>query len=444
MSPSDSGTTDAAARPDGPATAAATVTPGTTAEPERPTDSAVSRGRAAVDLVRCLARPTPSDAERADAVALAHDADPGEVLAAAAALGVGPLVCTHVEREGVEREAFPAALRDQAGEYRRRMMARSLLLTTTLHTILDAFGADGVRALAYKGPVLATVAYGDVGGRAFSDLDLFVPREDLPAAAAVLADLGFAVDPEDPTRFSPADVARGGHIVRPPAEFRFVRQDGVVVELRWRLGSRVRPFPLTFDDCWDRRIDAVVGGRPVPTFAHEDRLLVLARHGAKHHWNRLGWAVDVAALLTRVDVDWPVVEARAESLGARRVLAACVLLAAETADAPVPPLVLARARVDPRVRTVVADAVTDYDTEPLTAAFGVDGPRARAVDALLCDSRRAWLLHRLRLGFEPQEVDAETVPLPRALHRLYHVVRPLRLARETLRSPDTERGSERR
>ncbi|AUV81640.1 hypothetical protein C2R22_08220 [Salinigranum rubrum] len=434
MTRSDPGVVDAAAtRSDAPATAMSTpaATDGT--------DIPDAHGRAAVDLVRCLARPTPSGDERADAVALARESDPKEVLAAASALGVGPLVCTHVENGG---EAFPAALRDQTGEYRRRMMARSLHLLTALHAILDAFGASGVRALAYKGPVLATVAYGDVGGRAFSDLDLFVPREDLPAAATALADLGFALDPEDPTRFSPADVARGGHVVRPPAEFRFVRHDGVVVELRWRLGSRVRPFPLTFDDCWNRRVDVVVGGRSVPTFGHEDRLLVLARHGAKHHWNRLGWAVDVAALLTRVDVDWPVVEARADALGARRVLAACVLLAAETADAPVPPLVLARARADPRVRTVVADAVTDYDTEPLTAAFGVDGPRARIVDALLCDSRRAWLLYRLRLGFEPQEVDAETVPLPRALHRLYHVVRPLRLA-SALWRPDTE-GRERR
>jgi hypothetical protein len=379
--------------------------------------------RAAVGLVRRLARPRPSAADRAVAAALAREADPDAVVHAAAALGVGPLVAGHLDDD-----AFPPGLRERVAAARRTMATRSLHLVAVLHRVLATFEAAGVPVLAYKGPVLAKVAYGDVGGRAFSDLDLFARRADVAAAADALADLGFALDTE--TAFSPADVVRGGHVVRPPAEFRFVHPDGGAVELRWRLGSRVRPFPLRFEDCWRRRTTVIVGGRPVRTFDPADRLLVLARHGAKHHWNRLGWVVDVAALLERVRVDWDVVADRAAALGGRRVLATCALLAADVADAPVPAAVLDAARADGAARRTAAEAAADFDASPLTAAFGVDPRRERAVDVRLCDTGRARLGVLARLAFEPQEVDARSLPLPRTLHRLYHLVRPVRLARD--------------
>ena len=51
---------------------------------------------------------------------------------------------------------------------------RSVFLTSQLARIIPRFDADGIEALPFKGPTLAALAYGDVGLRVFSDLDILV------------------------------------------------------------------------------------------------------------------------------------------------------------------------------------------------------------------------------------------------------------------------------
>ncbi|QIB74922.1 nucleotidyltransferase family protein [Halogeometricum borinquense] len=394
----------------------------------------------AVALATALARPTLDETARAAISRLAPEVEANEVLTAAHHLGVGPLVASHLTDADV-----PAAFESRARERCRATGVRNLSFVAELHRVLSAFADAGLRCLVYKGPALAVSAYGDLSRRDFSDLDLFVPPEDVPEACATLESLGYNPWSENGTAVTDAE-----SLVSRAAERTYFRPSedtaertvatrrppsvGVAVELRWQLGTDLRPSWLTFDTAWERRTEVLVGGRPVPTFSNEDTVLVLARHGAKHYWNRLGWVVDVAAFLSENDIDWDRLRARAARVNRRRILHACLLLAAETADAPVPAEILADARADSNVRRVVIDAQEFVASNPETAAYGERGRRRRTrYELQLCDTRRQQVLTLCRLAFVPQQADYAAVSLPDSLHGLYRVTRPARLAVKALR-----------
>jgi hypothetical protein len=69
----------------------------------------------------------------------------------------------------------------------------------------------------------------------------------------------------------------------------------------------------------------------------EANLLCLSAHGAKHLWERLGWACDVAELLrAEPALDWAETLRQANANGLRRVVLSAGLLAKELLGAPLP------------------------------------------------------------------------------------------------------------
>jgi len=81
--------------------------------------------------------------------------------------------------------AVPAEIKQTLVENRRAQNFLTLRLTAELFRLLQLFSAQGISALAIKGPVLAAQAYGDSSVRSYGDLDLLVrqatKRQSLPA-----------------------------------------------------------------------------------------------------------------------------------------------------------------------------------------------------------------------------------------------------------------------
>src|ERR1041384_5557804 len=57
--------------------------------------------------------------------------------------------------------------------------ARNTVLTAELRRLINLFRDAGIEASAYKGPVLALFAYGDIALRRFVDLDVIVKKSDV-------------------------------------------------------------------------------------------------------------------------------------------------------------------------------------------------------------------------------------------------------------------------
>ncbi len=192
------------------------------------------------------------------------------------------------------------ALRDDTY---RVLMTRAQVLAdlAALAIVLDRAGID---FLVVKGPVLGELLYPEPQLRAYSDLDLVVRPEQLPAAVAVLEDHGHEL------------LDQNWELLRRvrPGEVHLAAPCGTVIDLHWHLlnSPQLRAeCPIVIDELFDRARTVELGGVEVRTLDVIDTLVFVAFHACASGGDRLIWVEDVARCADLDDLDWGRVEERA-------------------------------------------------------------------------------------------------------------------------------------
>ena len=145
---------------------------------------------------------------------------------------------------------------------------RNTRLFRELRTVLGCLRDAGIPVVVLKGAFLAEVVYGDVALRTMCDVDLMVPRTELPRAQAVLLDLGgIRVRPTGNELFWQE------HHHPPPIVLRRFS-----IELHWTITEPTGPVTVDTAGLWNRVCPATVAGVQVLALAPEDQLLHLCLH----------------------------------------------------------------------------------------------------------------------------------------------------------------------
>ena len=372
-------------------------------------------------LFACARTTTRSDDELRDL--LSGDLDWPFLLEQAARHGIDPMVYHHLSR--CEDDGLPADVRETLRARRKGTLAYNLHRLQGLLRVVEVLHAEDIPVLAFKGPLLARRYYDNLGFRRFVDLDLLVPRADLPRADVVLRARGFA----PPTDRPDGEVEQR---IEDQVGLELWRsEDDLLVELHCALLNRSFAFPLDSDEVWARSELHTVGSTDVRVLAEEDLLLYLCAHGAKHHWARLKWLCDVAEVCRRASLDGEALVARAERLDLDRLLGLGLRLAEHWLDAPAS----AALRVRLRDNSTIAELARHVETNWLFTAEGLDRtPRWDQLRFFLRTRRRwrnRWPLLREfgALALTPTENDRAVVELPSSLSFLYYLVRPFRILR---------------
>jgi hypothetical protein len=265
----------------------------------------------------------------------------------------------------------------------------NLLLTGTLLRLLRLLAMHDIPALPYKGPVLAIAAYGNLALRQFGDLDILVRQQDVERAKDLLLAHGYRWWEQRPGTLLP----------RQRKVYELISGDGqVLVELHWAITSSTFYVPLDPARLWERLETVALLDQPVPTLTPEHLLLILCVHGAKHHWHRLAWICDIAAVLhVSAEMDWGYLLEQADQLGCRRMLLLGVFLAQTLLGTPLSEPLWHRLSVEtaiPRLAQEVQARLFTNVSRPLAA---VDRPlfylrlRERPQDRLRCS---CYLVYR--------------------------------------------------
>jgi hypothetical protein len=123
----------------------------------------------------------------------------------------------------------------------------NLYRTAELIKLLRLFEANGIHALPFKGPVLAALAYGNLGLRDYGDLDILVRPEDVLRTQGLLAGQGYRlVSASGPSLSGPRFSPRNKDLIFDSANGR------VRVELHWRFTGKHFDFPLDQNSLWKR------------------------------------------------------------------------------------------------------------------------------------------------------------------------------------------------
>jgi len=347
--------------------------------------------------------------------------DWNELLRLAEHHGVLPLAARNLIEHG--RGLPPEIERSLRSAYEANLR-RSMWFTAELARIMRHFERRQVRAVPYKGPVLAQSLYRDLGLRSFSDLDFLISPADFKPAKQALAEIGYR---------PAADLV--------PAVERFWLRKGYersfdsaagknLVELQWALLPHFYGVDLSVEHLLARAGRTVVGGCAVPCLSAEDSLLVLCLHAAKHLWTRLIWLADIAETLRTQTLNYSLVFSQARALGIARILGVSFWLVKNVLRAKLPQPAEEMIAADPRVPTLGSEFAerlargARYDFESTEYFRLILKLRERRGDRW----RYLW-----RLVWTPGTGDVAAVRLPEALFPLYRIVRIGRLMRKLIR-----------
>jgi hypothetical protein len=377
-----------------------------------------------VELLLCCARTDIAPPELSQIRALVRESIDWELLRLLSlAQGVGPLLYGGLRRACPQ--GLPEGVLDELGRCVRASARRNLLLTGRLLRLLAALRSHGIRAIPFKGPLLAVQVYRDLTLRQFVDIDVLVHERDAASAKAVLMAHGYRQQ------------------MFHPWEASFEDDSGVSVDLHWRIAPSYDPTPHTFEQLWTRLVPVSLSGTEVLTLAPEDLLLILSIQLAKdsrESRQRLVQICDASELVrSHPGLDWQRVLTLARAAGGERILLLDLLLAHDLLDAPVPEAVLRQAlgnRAVPALAQEVQARMFPASVAPgsLPAESGPASDhhlafyvrtRERFVDKLRFLGLRAR--DRIGLVVRPSARDRAFLPLPASLDFLYYFVRPVRV-----------------
>ena len=276
-------------------------------------------------------------------------------------------------------ERVPPTLLEHLADEVAHSARRSRRLLEELLGLMRLFGAHGIAAVPYKGPVLAASTYGDVARRTFRDLDILVHRRDVMRAKDLLIGEGYRPIPH-PTAANEAEALDVGYAW----QFRRRCDDGETkVEVHWGFAPRYLHVGLDLGALSGRLDSISIAGAVLPRFSADDTLLTLCVHGCKDLWQRLQMVCDVAEVIGGPrPIDWDRLVGQAARLNIERMLLLGVRLARDLLDAAVPAGVSRRVDGDPAAHSLarkVRDRLFSETVEPMKAfGFYVELVQGRA------------------------------------------------------------------
>jgi len=315
-------------------------------------------------------------------------------------------------------EGMPAKVSATLEKLTQENTRSNLLLTGELLKIIELFEAHGIAAVPFKGPTLALLAYGDLGRREFSDLDILVRKHDVPALRKLLFSNGFTPRPE-------LNAAQQAAKLRFDCSHNFANEKDIWLDVHWDFVVPSAAVQIDTNKLWDRLQPIPINSKMLKTVAVEDLLLILCLHGFTHFWERLGWISDVAALIDRQEkIDWPLLLKNADRMGSRRMILLGLYLAQNLLGASVPADVWTTAPADATVVALAEQVRRGLFTEG-TEQVGI--LNELRLNLAMKEGKRHKLTSCIRLLATPRVDDWKLLPLPGSLFFLYYALRPVRL-----------------
>lgn len=291
-----------------------------------------------------------------------------------------------------------------------------LHLSGEMERLCRALDEQHIRALFLKGPVLAADLYGDVSMRTSCDLDILIPLRQLAQTEAMLSALGYKKD--DYIHSVLGDWKWRHHHVT-----YYHRDKQVKVEIHWRLNPGPAKEP-SFEQLWVHKRQSDLLPYPVYILGVEHLFLFLVTHGARHGWSRLRWLLDIDQMM-KGTCDAHAVKAmlktyQASHLGGQALQLIEQLLLRKF-SATWRSLIIAK-----RAQQLALDAMfyirqmVNLHTLPLPDHIAQY--HKKHVVKLMSKRQRAIFTFSL---LYPYAEDVNTLPLPKPLHVLYFILRPI-------------------
>jgi len=166
-------------------------------------------------------------------------------------------------------------------------------MTNELINVTKLLKENGIESIAFKGPVLSHLAYGDVVSRQYVDLDILVDKSLLIKTQDILESNNYfqKYKLEEYQKEKLKDVVHDISFTN--------KKNNVDIELHWTLSSGEFFIDLEKLNYLEDIKKYYINNSEVNIFLNEKLFIYLCVHGYKHLWERIEWLVDIYYLLEK-------------------------------------------------------------------------------------------------------------------------------------------------
>lgn len=288
----------------------------------------------------------------------------------------------------------------------------NLRLAQQLIRVLDLLSSQGIKAIPFKGPILAEQGQGDLSLRQFSDLDLFIPHQNSSMAFEVLSEAGFLPD------FLLSEKMKH-YLIRTRKDL-WIKKGNIQLDLHQQVPEGPASFALK-EILWEDIGSIQLLNRRIPVLSLENSLLVLCLHGSEDGWDSLNKVMDLAFLIqTNPDLNWRALFSRAEEVRMVKILGLGLCLVR----------IISGLKMPQEIHPLIEG---DYEGERLAG---------RIIQRMFSDTKDSFtmtlmprsmdsFIDQIRyvgyFAFTPRTRDLINHPLPDLLFPLYYLIHPVRM-----------------
>jgi hypothetical protein len=167
------------------------------------------------------------------------------------------------------------------------IVKHNMLLTSELINIMKLLEENDIKAIAFKGPTLAQLAYGDITLRQYVDLDILVKKEDINKVIKINLDNNY--------------ICINSKWIKKSKNLEYIK-DITFVNSKKNVNLEIHIKPFSFYllnkfDVFKGNLNVSISNNNLKTFNVNYLIVYLSIHGSRHIWERIEWIVDINNLL---------------------------------------------------------------------------------------------------------------------------------------------------
>lgn len=311
---------------------------------------------------------------------------------------------------------LPTLINELKAHY-QTIARRNMLMSAELIRIIQLLEKNSIEALAFKGPTLSQMAYGDITLRQYVDLDVLTRKKDIYKIDALLKAEGY----ERLLNITPVQekvyiqYAHDIGLIHP--------KKGIHFEMHWSFLDEDYPMQVDLEDFWKETQEVKLNGHPVPTFSNENLLYYLCIHGSKHLWERIEWIKDLDLMIRNETIDWGIFITKTEGSGFEKMVYLGLSLSASLFETSLPQNIQHKIPLYPQINTVSTFILESWQMPKSTS-------QKTSAMLKLFPGIKEQIIYLHKIICKPSFNEYWYVDLPKGFYWGYYLVRPYLLIKK--------------
>ena len=296
---------------------------------------------------------------------------------------------------------------------------KNLMMTGELITVLNLLESEGITAIPYKGPLLASMAYGNIGLREFDDLDIYIEKLDVLKIRSILTSKEYIP-------FFDLNENMVKTYLKSQDELILIKKDTKCsIEFHWKFSSNFFSFHFIPELLLSKNIsEDILNGKNILTFSPEDTFLILAVHAAGHHWSRLAWLCDITELIEKYNLDWDEIISKSNKLGVRRIIYVTLYLVDEILGSKFPKKIVNEIFLDKPTKKISIKIMNDIFHINLKSPTLIEWTYFHLK---IRENLKHGIIDSIHHATVPSIEELQKLRLPYEIYPLYYAFKPFNL-----------------